>query len=169
MLQLNTAFRVLSKKFLLWYITLTSAILATLKTRGARWTSLFVLDGFTYKCSTGDSLGGEIVINKSSNHVVGVFSLYLNYGTVYGKMLDFQWKEGEDRLVIPVFFPQLADSQTGAYAPMAAGAGVNLALTGVPAAVSISYSDRSHEILAGTYDPVEEMCKLFPNITSDWS
>lgn len=169
MLQLNTAFRVLSKKFLLWYIILTSAILATLKTRGARWTSAFVYDGSTYKCATGDSLGGEIVISKSANSVLGHFSLYLNYGTVSAKTLDFQWKEGENRLVIPVFFPQLADSQTGSYAPMAAGAGSNLALTGILAGAGISYSDRSHEILAGTYDPVEEMCKLFPNITSDWS
>lgn len=169
MLQLNTAFRVLSKKFLLWYVTLTTAVLTTLKTRGARWTSVFTLDGVTYKCATGDSLGGEIVINKSSNHVVGNFSLYLNYGTASAKLLDFQWKEGENRLVIPVFFPQLADSGTGAYAPMVAGAGANLAIVGIPAAVSISYSDRSHEILAGTYDPIAELCKICPNITSDWS
>lgn len=169
MIQLNTAFRVLSKKFLIWYVILTASIIATLKTRGARWTSVFVLDGTTYKCTTGDSLGGEIVINKAADHTVGHFSLYLNYDSASDKMLDFQWKEGENRLVIPVFFPQLVDAQTGAYAPMAAESGVSLALTGIPANVSISYSDRSHEILAGVYDPVAELCKLCPNITSDWS
>lgn len=169
MLQLNTAFRVIAKKWISAYVILTAAILNTLQARGSRWTSIFVLDAFVYKCTTGDSLGGEIVISKASNHVVSSFTLYLNYGTVNAKALDFQWKEGADRLVIPVFFPQLVDSKTGAYAPTFAGSGVNLALTGIPASVAISYSDRSHEILAGVYDPVAELCKMCPNITSDWS
>lgn len=167
-LQLNTTFRLVSKKFLLWYVTLTAIVFSTLKSKGSRYMSVFTLDGTTYTCVTGYSLGGEIVINKASDHVISYFSLHLNYGTANVKVLDFQWKSGQDRLVIPVFFPQLADSQSGAYAPTVAGLGVSLALTGIPASVSISYSDRSHEILAGKYDPIEELCKLCPNITADW-
>lgn len=168
MLQLNTVFRVLSKKFLMTYIIMTATIIESLQGKGSRGSQNFVFNVDHYRCATDESLGGEIVINKTSNQVATLFSLYLNYGAANGKILDFQWKDGADRLVIPVFFPQLVDSQSGAYAPAPAGSGINIAVFGFPSGVSISYCDRSHEIIAGSYDPVAELCKLCPNITSDW-
>lgn len=168
MLQLNTVLRVLEKKFTMWYVIMTTAIIATLKTRGSRYTSVATFDGSTYYIAPRESLGGEITICKSANHVISYFTLYYNYGTATQIPVVFIWKEGQDRVNIPIFFPQVANGLTGAYAPTVNTYKEVLALQGIPDSVSIVYTDRSHEILTGKWDPVAEMCKQFDNITSDW-
>lgn len=168
-LELITRVILLSKKIVLSMIVITSALMTNIKLRGLRYSAFFILDGGLLKCTTTESLGGYIVIHKPDNQVLTLFSLYLNYNTADQKLLSLSWPvTGEQRVSIPIFFPTVIDTSSGAVTcKVADGSGYTLALGSVPSGCSVSWIDKTHEILRGSFDPVKEFAEMFPNSVTE--
>lgn len=162
-LRLANHITLLSNKFLMLMIIWTQVLISVIAAKTRRAVSVFTVSGAYLVTTVNNSLGGDIIISKPVTTPLSFFSVIVNYGLLTAYSFDFQVVNTlqTQQIRIPLFFVQKIINESNAYANALGSGTSNLALYNVSSGCSCVYVDRTHEIMDGTYDPVEEFYNLF--------
>lgn len=120
--------------------------------------SLATLDSGLMKIAPGYSLGGILKISVPVSASLTYFSIWFDGASGVDNALEaFTVKDTVKQMEIPIYFLKNLNSATGLQYLTAIDSGTtkSIIIDQVSSAYHIAYEDRSHDILAGTFNPAK--------------